>query len=113
MLICLLGATLTSVPQIFVNNDWIFDVERFAVGLCTGGSLPTANALIGRSVSQETRGTIAALDGWWDRRGVRHPLGIRVTAVLLAAILVWVWFTVPELKKEDSRLTRSLQACGQ
>lgn len=113
LLICLLGATLTNVPQIFVNNDWIFDVERFAVGLCTGGSLPTANALIGRSVSQETRGTIAALDGWWDRRGVRHPLGIRVTAVLLAAILAWVWFTVPELKKEDSRLTRSLQACGQ
>jgi protein-S-isoprenylcysteine O-methyltransferase Ste14 len=115
LLICLLGATLASVPQIFVNNYWIFVVERFAVGLFTGGSLPTANALIGRSVSQETRGTIAVLDGWWDRRGVRHPLGFAITAVLLAAILARVWFTVPELKKEeeDGRLTRSLQACGQ
>jgi hypothetical protein len=50
-LICLLGATPTSIPQIFVNDYWIFVVERFAVGLCSGRILPTANALIGRSVS--------------------------------------------------------------
>ena len=56
LLICLLGATLTSVPQIFVNNYWIFVAERFAVGLFIGGILPTANALIGRSVSRENSG---------------------------------------------------------
>jgi hypothetical protein len=28
LLICLLGATLTSVPQIFDDNYWIFVVER-------------------------------------------------------------------------------------
>jgi predicted MFS family arabinose efflux permease len=45
--------------------------------------------------------------------GIRWVFAI--TAVLLAAILAWVWFTVPDLKKEeeDGRLTRSLQACGQ
>jgi predicted MFS family arabinose efflux permease len=51
--------------------------------------------------------------------GIAAGFGIRwvfaITAVLLAAILAWVWFTVPDLKKEqeDGRLTRSLQACGQ
>jgi hypothetical protein len=50
--------------------------------------------------------------------GIAAGFGIRwvfaITAVLLAAILAWVWFPVPELKKEeDSRLPRSLQACGQ
>ena len=53
LLICLLGATLTSAPQIFVGSYWAFVAERFAVGLFIGGILPTANALIGRSVARE------------------------------------------------------------
>ena len=58
LLICLAGATLTSIPQIFVDNYWLFVAERFSVGLFIGGILPTANALIGRSVPRESRGTI-------------------------------------------------------
>jgi MFS transporter, DHA1 family, multidrug resistance protein len=117
LLICLLGATLTSVPQIFVNNYWIFVAERFALGLFIGGILPTANALIGRSVSRETRGTIYGMTssatflgnslGPLMGGGVAAGFGIRwvfvVTAVLLAANLAWVWFTVPELKEEEER----------
>jgi DHA1 family multidrug resistance protein-like MFS transporter len=111
LLICLLGATLTSAPQIFVNNYWMFVAERFAVGLFIGGILPTANALIGRSVSRENRGTIYGMTssatflgnslGPLMGGGIAAGLGIRwvfvVTAVLLMANLIWVWCTVPEL----------------
>jgi MFS transporter, DHA1 family, multidrug resistance protein len=114
LLICLLGATLTSAPQIFVNNYWAFVAERFAVGLFIGGILPTANALIGRSVSRENRGTIYGMTasatflgnslGPLTGGGIAAGLGIRwvfvVTTALLAANLVWVWFTVPELREK-------------
>ncbi len=113
LLICLLGATLTTIPQIFVGNYWTFVAERFAVGLFIGGILPTANALIGRSVSRENRGTIYGMTasatflgnslGPLTGGSVAAGLGIRwvfvVTTVLLAANLVWVWFTVPELQE--------------
>ncbi len=113
LLICLLGATLTTAPQIFVGSYWAFVAERFAVGLFIGGILPTANALIGRSVARENRGTIYGMTasatflgnslGPLTGGGVAALLGIRwvfvVTTVLLAANLLWVWFTVPELRE--------------
>jgi DHA1 family multidrug resistance protein-like MFS transporter len=116
LLICLLGATLTSAPQIFVGDYWTFVAERFAVGLFIGGILPTANALIGRSVSRESRGTIYGMTasatflgnslGPLAGGGIAAGFGIRwvfvMTTLLLAANLVWVWFTVPELKEEPT-----------
>jgi DHA1 family multidrug resistance protein-like MFS transporter len=117
LLISLLGATLTSAPQIFVSDYWTFVAERFSVGLFIGGILPTANALIGRSVSRENRGTIYGLTasatflgnsiGPLMGGGIAAGLGIRwvfaVTTLLLAANLAWVWFTVPELRDEEAR----------
>jgi DHA1 family multidrug resistance protein-like MFS transporter len=50
LLICLLGATLTTLPQAFTVNYWVFTAQRFGVGLFIGGILPTANALVGRLV---------------------------------------------------------------
>src|SRR5258708_34493502 len=58
LLISLLGATLTTLPQAFTDNYWLFTAERFAVGLFIGGLLPTANALVGRLVPRSDRGTI-------------------------------------------------------
>ena len=48
LLICLFGATLTSLPQAFAGSYW--DIRRRAVRrrLFIGGILPTANALVGR-----------------------------------------------------------------
>ena len=65
LLICLAGATLTSLPQAFAGSYWAFVVERFGVGLFIGGILPTANALIGRMVSRAERGH----DLWHDGIG--------------------------------------------
>jgi DHA1 family multidrug resistance protein-like MFS transporter len=116
LLICLLGATLASAPQIFVHSYWSFLAWRFAVGLFIGGILPTANALIGRSVAREYRGTIYGMTasatflgnslGPLSGGGIAAILGIRwvfvVTTVLLAANLVWVWISVPELQEGPS-----------
>jgi MFS transporter, DHA1 family, multidrug resistance protein len=111
LLICLLGATLTTAPQIFVGNYWVFVAERFAVGLFIGGILPTAHAMVGRSVSRENRGTIYGLTASASFMGnslgpltggtIAAGFGIRwvlvMTTVLLAINLVWVWLAVPEL----------------
>ena len=121
LLICLLGSTLTSLPQIFVDNYWAFVAERFAVGLFIGGILPTANALIGRSVSRENRGTVYGLTASATFLGnslgpltggvLAAGLGIRwvfaVTTLLMAANLVWVWFTVPEYRESEPDDVRS------
>jgi MFS transporter, DHA1 family, multidrug resistance protein len=116
LLICLLGATLTSAPQIFVGSYWAFVAERFAIGLFIGGILPTANALIGRSVARENRGTIYGMTasatflgnslGPLTGGSIAAGFGIRwvfvMTTVLLAANLLWVWFTVPELREQPA-----------
>jgi MFS transporter, DHA1 family, multidrug resistance protein len=121
LLICLLGATLTSAPQIFVGSYWSFLAWRFAVGLFIGGILPTANALIGRSVSREHRGTIYGMTasatflgnslGPLTGGGIAAGLGIRwvfvITTLLLAANLVWVWISVPELRDGPPSVARS------
>lgn len=115
LLICLAGATLTSAPQIFANDYWTFLAERFAVGLFIGGILPTANALIGRSVPRAMRGTVYGMTASATFLGnslgplsggtIAAGFGIRwvfaVTTVLLAANLAWVWFTVKELRDDE------------
>jgi DHA1 family multidrug resistance protein-like MFS transporter len=115
LLICLLGGTLTSLPQIFVTNYWMFLAERFAVGLFIGGIVPTANALIGRSVSRENRGSVYGMTssatflgnsmGPLTGGAIAAGFGLRwvfaVTTILLAVNLLWVWFTVPEHRDHE------------
>ncbi len=114
LLICLVGATLTSFPQAFVGSYWAFVVERFGVGLFIGGILPTANALVGRMVARSERGTIYGMTasatflgnslGPLTGGAIAASFGLRwvflITAALLLANLVWVYFTVPEYVEE-------------
>jgi MFS transporter, DHA1 family, multidrug resistance protein len=110
LLICLAGATLTSLPQAFVGSYWGFVVERFGVGLFIGGILPTANALIGRMVPRSDRGAVYGMTssatflgnsmGPLTGGAIAASFGLRwvflITAALLLANLIWVYFTVPE-----------------
>lgn len=112
LLICLLGATLTSAPQALAHSYWVFLAERFALGMFIGGILPTANALVGRLVARADRGTVFGLTasatflgnslGPLVGGGVGASLGLRwvfvLPAVLLLANLFWVWRTVPEIE---------------
>jgi DHA1 family multidrug resistance protein-like MFS transporter len=113
LLICLLGATLTSLPQAFANSYWVFAAERFAVGLFVGAIVPTANALIGRMVSRSERGTVYGMTasatflgnsmGPLTGGAIAASFGMRwvflITSALLLANLVWVYFTVPEYQE--------------
>ncbi len=113
LLICLLGAALATIPQAFAQNFWEFTAERFGVGCFIGGILPTANALVGRQVPRAQRGTVYGMTasatflgnslGPITGGGVAAILGLRfvflVTAALLFANLVWVFFSVEELKQ--------------
>ena len=110
LLICLAGATLTSFPQAFVGSYWAFVVWRFGVGLFIGGILPTANALVGRMVPRSERGAVYGMTasatflgnslGPLTGGAIAASFGLRwvflITAALLLANLVWVWFNVPE-----------------
>jgi MFS family permease len=90
LLICLLGATLTTLPQAFTENYWAFTAQRFGVGLFIGGILPTANALVGRPrparrawhglrhhrIGDVSRQFVGATDRWRRRRRVRVALSV-------------------------------------
>jgi DHA1 family multidrug resistance protein-like MFS transporter len=114
LLICLIGATLTSLPQAFAGSYWLFTAERFGVGLFIGAIVPTANALIGRMVSRSERGTIYGMTasatflgnslGPLTGGAIAASFGMRwvflITAALLLANLIWVYFNVPEYAEE-------------
>jgi len=116
LLICLLGATLTSLPQGFAGSYWVFTLERFGVGLFIGGILPAANALIGRMVARADRGLIYGMSASATFLGnsmgplcggaIAASFGLRwvfiVTAVLLLINLVWVYFNVREYREETA-----------
>src|SRR5215472_4302942 len=110
LLIALLGASLTTLPQAFADSYWIFTTQRFAVGLFIGGILPAANALVGRLVPREQRGTVYGITasamflgnsmGPLTGGAVAATLGLRwvflMTGAVLLANLVWVYYRVPE-----------------
>jgi DHA1 family multidrug resistance protein-like MFS transporter len=112
LLIALLGSTLTTLPQAFTHNYWLFTAERFAVGLFIGGLLPTANALVGRLVPRSDRGTIYGMTSSAMFMGnslgpllggvLAAGLGLSwvflMTGFVLALNLAWVYYRVPEYR---------------
>src|SRR5712671_705810 len=110
LLICLAGGTVTTLPQAFIDNYWIFTAERFAVGLFIGGLLPAANAMVGRLVSRAERGAVYGMTSSAMFLGnslgpllggaIAASFGLRwvflLTAAVMALNLVWVYYRVPE-----------------
>ena len=112
LLICLAGAALASAPQAFAPNYWSFVAARFGLGLFVGGILPTANALVGRLAPSGDRGVVYGITasamflggslGPLSGGMIAATAGLNwvflVTATLLTANLVWVFFKVPEFR---------------
>jgi DHA1 family multidrug resistance protein-like MFS transporter len=112
LLICLAGGTLTTLPQAFTDNYWLFTAERFAVGLFIGGLLPVANAMVGRLVSSAERGAVYGMTSSAMFLGnsagpllggaIAASLGLHwvflMTAIVMAANLLWVYYRVPEYR---------------
>jgi DHA1 family multidrug resistance protein-like MFS transporter len=117
LLIALLGATLTTLPQAFTHNYWVFTAERFAVGLFIGGLLPAANALVGRLVPRSERGTVYGMTssamflgnslgpllGGFLAAGLGLSWVFLMTGAVLALNLVWVYYRVPEYQHPATR----------
>jgi len=113
LLICLLGGTLTTLPQAFTDNYTLFTLERFAVGLFIGGLLPTANALVGRLVPRSDRGAIYGMTSSAMFMGnslgpmlggaVAASMGLSwvflMTGAVMALNLIWVFYRVPEFEE--------------
>jgi len=113
LLICLAGGTLTTLPQAFTDNYWLFTAERFAVGLFIGGLLPAANALVGRLVSRAERGAVYGMTSSAMFLGnsagpllggaIAASLGLHwvflMTAIVMAINLLWVYYRVPEYRQ--------------
>jgi DHA1 family multidrug resistance protein-like MFS transporter len=116
LLICLFGATVTTLPQAFTENYWLFTAQRFGVGLFIGGLLPTANALVGRLVPRAERGAVYGITasatflgnslGPLTGGAVAAVFGLRwvflVTAAVLLANLLWVYLRVPEYADQQN-----------
>jgi MFS transporter, DHA1 family, multidrug resistance protein len=116
LLIGLLGATLTTLPQAFTDSYWLFAAERFAVGLFVGGILPAANALVGRLVPRAERGTVYGITasamflgnsmGPLSGGAIAAAFGLRwvflLTGLVLLANSLWVFYRVPEYREARS-----------
>ena len=117
LLICLAGAALTTLPQAFTDNYYLFTAERFAVGLFIGGLLPVANAMVARSVDRSERGAVFGMSasamflgnslGPLIGGGIAAGFGLHwvflMTALVMALNLVWVYYKVPEYKVPELR----------
>lgn len=110
LLICLSGAAAATLPMALAGSYTAFLVERFLLGLFIGGVLPTANALLGRSVPAADRGLVFGISATASLLGafigplvgglVAAGFGLRavfaVTALLFVATLGWVVLVVRE-----------------
>jgi MFS transporter, DHA1 family, multidrug resistance protein len=114
LLICLAGAALTTFPQAFAGNYYVFTAERFAVGLFIGGLLPVANAMVARMVDRSERGAVFGMTasamflgnslGPLIGGGIAAGFGLHwvflMTALVMALNLIWVYYKVPEYSGE-------------
>jgi MFS transporter, DHA1 family, multidrug resistance protein len=116
LLIGLLGAAVTTLPQAFTQSYWLFTAERFALGLFVGGILPAANALVGRLVPRAERGTVYGITasamflgnslGPLSGGAIAAAFGLRwvflMTGLVLLANFLWVFWRVPEYRGGES-----------
>lgn len=117
LLICLAGGALTTLPQAFTDNYYLFTAQRFAVGLFIGGLLPVANAMVARLVDRSERGAVFGMTasamflgnslGPLIGGGIAAGFGLHwvflMTALVMAANFVWVYFKVPELPARQTK----------
>lgn len=112
LLISIAGTAICTLPMAVAHQYWVFVAERFGVGMFIGGILPTANALIGRSVAMTHRGLVYGMTasatflgsflGPFTGGSIAAVFGIRtvfvVTATIMAMNWLWVAFAVPRTK---------------
>jgi DHA1 family multidrug resistance protein-like MFS transporter len=115
LLLCLSGAALFTLPMALPLGYSAFVAERFGLGLFVGAVLPVSNAMVGRLTAPAQRGMaygvissayfIGNTAGPLAGGAIAATIGINwvfaVTGALIVANLVWVWFKVPDIGRED------------
>lgn len=108
LLLCLLFAGITFIPQAFVTNPWQLGFLRFLLGIATAGLLPSINSLIKQSTPPEIIGRIYGFNqsaqfigmfsGAFLGGQVAACLGIPVMFLFTASLLLlnafWFYQTV-------------------
>ncbi len=112
LIISTLGAGIFYLPQAFVGNIFQLFMLRVALGLFAGGIIPTANAIIGLSVSEKHRGKVYGITASAAALGnatgpiaggiIASTLSLRAIFIFTAALLmvtgIWIAMTVKEPK---------------
>ena len=112
LLLSTLGAGMFYLPQAFVGSIPQLFLLRIALGFFSGGILPTANAIIGLSVSEEHRGKVYGITASASALGnatgpiaggiIASSLNLRAVFIFTTAILtmagIWIIMTVKEPK---------------
>lgn len=105
--LCLAGAALTYFPQSLVQQVWQLLLLRMLLGVCLGGLMPSANALLAGLVPQEKRGAAFGLGatasamanfvGPLSGAAIATHLGLRAIFVVTGTLYVlaygWVSFS--------------------
>jgi len=84
LLVCGAGAALTYVGQALSPNLPVLLATTFATGVCVGGLLPTANAILAHTAPKEQQGTVYALSHSFSSGG-------RVVGPMLGATVAATW----------------------
>lgn len=108
LLISLLGAAISFIPQAYASDVWHLLIARFFLGFFLGGLVPTVNALLGKYSPRgmETRtysfnssfislGNVIApvaggiVSGWIGIDGL-----FIISAILMLANGIWAWYSL-------------------
>lgn len=115
LMISLLGAAISFIPQALASDVWHLLLARFCLGLFLGGLVPTVNTLLGKHSPQgmETRtysfnssvislGNVIApisggiLSGWLGIDGLFF-----ISAALMLLNGIWAWFSLLHQSKSE------------
>lgn len=83
LVICLVGATVTYLPQAAVTDVWQLLALRLLLGLFLGGLMPGANALVASVVPEQRRGVAYGLTG--TASALAHGIGPASGAAIASA----------------------------
>ncbi len=120
LIICLLGAALSFIPQFFVDNVWQLLICRFILGWFMGGLAPTVNALLRNYTpnGMESRAfgfnssafSLGNMIGPLSGGALAGVIGIRgiflFASVLLLINALWAWLSLTESGQSRVRRKR-------
>lgn len=116
LVIALAGGAMFTLPQSLAHGYWTFLAERFCVGLFVSSIIPTAQALLARSIPAQNRGLAYGIGASATFLGgglgpllgafTAAAFGLRSvfvgTAILLLVAAAWVMWVLPRARVAEA-----------